>query len=977
MKCEWNVRLRTAAHVIGGLTLLLTAAATAAAQDRLVRTFGQESGLAPPVWAVAQDRVGFLWIGAEGGLYRFDGGEFRRWAPEAIQNQVNNVAVSPAGGVIAAEQNGRAFEITAAGARPFPLPASPREIDPNQLAFDGRGRLWIVLDETVWYRSTDSTWNTVPGGAFGGEPPRRIKANPVSGVDIITPVALWRVEPDEAPRKILSLPIADVWYYGTDRFVALTGSADPREHLIEIDRGARRGLLTSAGVVSRRISLTERQGTIWMALDRWLLGKRPGAPLDTLGVSEGINSGGPLLVDREGSLWLGSFTGLVQMPEPDSRTWTDGHGLYSRHARYVAKSGEAVWVTTWGGTNVLHRTDSAWTDVRSVSLNQERPCTDERGVIWTPAAMGAGVLEARGASIIRRHQRPAGFDACAIARGGGMWMTTRDTLFFADPSYRNIRPVPAPPGDGRRGAILHDRHDRLWLSVGDAICSAPVARVLANERDAWACEPIAPTPVIYAIIELPSGTLWAASERFGVLAREDGRWLPLPMDSLPTRTVFSLTPSPRGGIWLVGHGILQRVEEAPGGWKVLERLTQWQGILMVGGGDLLEEDDGTIWIASEGGVTRVPASARPATVSPPPIALVEARVDDRVVPVDSVLRLPHDRNRLELRFAALSFRNPSQVRHQVRLGPDEAWSESRSGASFRWVDLRPGDYQAEYRASLDGMTWSPQPLRFTFSVSPPWYGTPWAIALALGLAGALTWMAYRMRLVHLLGLERQRMRIALDLHDEVGSGLASVGILSGVLAGDALSGEERRHTAGEIASAAEDLGNALSDIVWSLDPHTATPEELASRLAEHGERLSAGGEAEFSTRFPEVWPAGPLDVSVRRNVLLVGLEALHNATRHARASRVTLSLVPGDEGWDLSVQDDGVGLAVNIADNGGGGHGLPGMRRRAEEIGARLDVLSVEGEGTTVTLRFPLRAGALPRTGLAALLRRTFVARPT
>jgi nitrate/nitrite-specific signal transduction histidine kinase len=72
-----------------------------------------------------------------------------------------------------------------------------------------------------------------------------------------------------------------------------------------------------------------------------------------------------------------------------------------------------------------------------------------------------------------------------------------------------------------------------------------------------------------------------------------------------------------------------------------------------------------------------------------------------------------------------------------------------------------------------------------------------------------------------------------------------------------------------------------------------------------------------------------------------------------------------------------MGLGANAAANSGGGHGLPGMRRRAEEIGARLDLHSAEGEGTTVTLRFSLRPGALPRTGLAGLLRRTFAARPT
>jgi signal transduction histidine kinase len=184
-----------------------------------------------------------------------------------------------------------------------------------------------------------------------------------------------------------------------------------------------------------------------------------------------------------------------------------------------------------------------------------------------------------------------------------------------------------------------------------------------------------------------------------------------------------------------------------------------------------------------------------------------------------------------------------------------------------------------------------------------------------------------------------------------------VGILSSVLAADSLTAAERRQTAGDISSAAEELGNALSDIVWSLDPQAATLEELATRLAEHGERLSARGDVEFSSRFPGAWPDDRLDVSLRREVLLVGLEALHNAVRHASAREVVLTLEPDGGHWTLSIRDNGVGFDPLMSNNAKQGHGLPGMRRRAEEIGARLSVHSAPGAGTTVTLRFDLRVG--------------------
>ena len=967
----WSIRLVSP-------VLLQVSIATAQAQDRLIHTFGQASGLQPPIWALAQDSTGFLWIGAEGGLYRFDGAEFRRWAPEEIREAIDVVTVSPTGSLTVLTRSIRAFEVTPTGARPVSLPRATGASGRHRLAFDRHGRLWFVHDDVVSYRTTEGTWQTLPGGALAGEQPRRVKANPAGGVDVMTAAALWRVAPNEAPQRLLGAPfIADVWYHSVDRFVAVTANPPGADRLIEVDRGARRHLLERVQVpLGRPISVVERQGTLWVALDGTLFGVRKGEPPDVLGLSEGINSGGPLLVDREGSLWMGSFVGLLHFPEPDSRTWSDRHGLRSRHARMLGRSGDLVWIASWGGTEVLRRTRGTWAIERSASGSQIRPCVDSRGAIWTFAGGNRGVLEMLDASTFRRHSRPHSFEGCAPARDGGMWMALAESLFHVDPTHRRVRASSMPVGNGRHDALLHDRHDRLWVSGGESICHAPVARVPTG-KTAWACDTL-PGAAIAVITELPSGTLWAASITTGVYARRNGRWAALPMETLPTRTVFSLALSPRGGVWIIGHGILERVEETPSGWTVVERLTQWQGLMSVGGGDLIEDDDGTIWIASDRGVTRVPASARPTAPAAPPIALVDARVDDRRVPLDSALQLPHDRNRLELRFAALSFRDPSQVRHQVRLGPNESWSESNAGASFRWVDLPARQYRVEYRASLDGRTWSTRPLRFAFSVRPAWYRTPWATALALGVIAVLGWIVYRARVAYLLGLERQRTRIALDLHDEVGSGLASVGILSGVLAADSLSAAERRQAAGDIASAAEELGNALSDIVWSLDPQAATLEELASRLAEHGERLSARGDVDFSSRFPDAWPADRLDVSLRRNVLLVGLEALHNAVRHARASQVALTLSPNDGLWVLSIRDDGIGFDARSPNNGrhGHGHGLSGMRRRAEEIGAHLGVHSAPGAGTTVTLRFNVRRVAARADRLTTRLRRKSSAPP-
>jgi signal transduction histidine kinase len=129
-------------------------------------------------------------------------------------------------------------------------------------------------------------------------------------------------------------------------------------------------------------------------------------------------------------------------------------------------------------------------------------------------------------------------------------------------------------------------------------------------------------------------------------------------------------------------------------------------------------------------------------------------------------------------------------------------------------------------------------------------------------------------------------------------------------------------------------------------------EKLATRLAEHGERMCAADCTDFTAHFPGHWPLDRPDVAVRRNVLLIGLEALHNAVRHAAARTVSLSLMPvGRRDWELTISDDGAGLPA-AATQSARGRGLRSMRRRAAEIGAQLTIVAARPSGTVVSLRF-------------------------
>jgi signal transduction histidine kinase len=435
--------------------------------------------------------------------------------------------------------------------------------------------------------------------------------------------------------------------------------------------------------------------------------------------------------------------------------------------------------------------------------------------------------------------------------------------------------------------------------------------------------------------------------------------------NLPTGGAANLVPSPAGGFWVLGPGNVLRVMEDTAladGWRVEERLTEWHGVPQSSVSEIVEDSDGTLWIATMLGVVRVPASVRRATLSPPRVLLAEGSVDDQRVGFDADLRLPYERNRLRLRFTAVSYRDPRLLRFQVRAQPNDSWETVTGTPEFRWVDLKAGRYRAEVRASLDGVEWSSGPAAFAFRVLPPWYRSIWALLLFGSVIAALVVYVHRARVAVHVELERQRMRIAMDLHDELGSGLGSIGILAGVLrsAPYATDQSPADRVAGEIGSTAASLGAALSDIVWALDRRSGGLDAIAARLAEHGNRLCANGVS-FCTTFPEAWPTTRLDLAGRRNTLLIGVEALHNAARHARPSRIDLSITVGPGNWILEIADDGCGMPSDASIRGG--VGLGSMRRRAQEIAADIEWLPRSSGGTMV--RLSVKTNGRPKGPLA------------
>lgn len=964
--------------VLLGTAITFSAAGSVHAQERFHRLFNADDGLNPPsVRSLAQDPTGFLWIGTESGLFRYDGVEMRRWSPALLDRTITRVVASPEGPVVALRLRAP-FTVEGTGAEPVRGPRGQPMEDVRDVAFDATGALWAIRGDEVWRGSGTvrkdgaRRWMRVAFPLADGERPRLIRPHEEGAVHLITNLGIWRLAPVGPGARISArqigriepdMPLVDIHTAADGRVLALTFLG----RVLEFTDAGRKELFHTErlGAPGRAIAITDRGGTTWVSIDRYLVGWREGEPPLVLGRDEGLESGGPLLVDHEESLWMGSFVGLYQLPEPDSPVWTERSGLPSSHVRYLARTGDTIWVSSWYGAGYLRKGPAGWRIAHFPGWTSTRIFVDSRGFLW--AGSERGLVEVRDGRVARRHLSGiVSLYGAHEAGDGAIWLGTSVGLMVHEPTTGMLRKVEVPrfPEDPPHvDSVLLDREGTLWVSSSEIVCNAPADRLRSSGEAEWSCETIPGAVHVSGdgLVEMPSGTLWLSTNRLGVLRRVGDRWEPVPgARTLPSRSILSLVPSRSGGVWIVGHGTFHRVSEAVEdslGWRIEERLTASHGLPVTSGTDLMEDSDGGIWVTTSLGVAHVPATARYKAPDPPRVVLVDARVDNQPVRLRSSLELSHDRNRIELRFAALSFRDPTLVRYQVRLSPDDPWLDTEGAPYFRWVGLPPGEYHAEVRASLNGEGWSSAPASFSFQIDPPWYREPWAMTLSLVLVALALYGAHRLRVGHHLELERQRTRIAMDLHDEIGSGLGSIGILSGVLTATDLDRNEERRMAREIAATTGELGAALSQIVWALDSKARTMEEVAGRLTELGRRLFAGRTTRFTTRFPERWPEARPSQLVRRNVVLIGLESLHNAARHAHANRVELHVFPGEDGrWNLEVSDDGVGFQGG--GEGAGGVGVRSMRRRAEEIGADLSWSSANGKGTAVRLTFRLRGSS-------------------
>ncbi len=547
---------------------------------------------------------------------------------------------------------------------------------------------------------------------------------------------------------------------------------------------------------------------------------------------------------------------------------------------------------------------------------------------------------------------------------GIVWGSVNERLFRLDPDTRKFRVIQLPAWPGQTDfpipTQIYISGPFIWVgsTVGLFQLNPQTGQVLNRYRDTTSGDPLL-TNAIHGITRDQQGDFWLACHEHGLkrLGAKTGRFERVAVLDSEQVHPFSVRCDRRGYLWMQTTNGFYRYQ------PITRRLAHFQS---VGPHSDLEyyalpmPDPTGGWFAVQGGnyLTRFDPERVPDHYPPPRPCITSFRIFDkpqRIAP-DSAGQpahfLPHEQNVITFEFASPQFSRMEAIRFAYRLdGFDAGWTEAGTRRAVTYTNLDGGNYRFRVRAANNIGQWHPQEAQFRLRVETPYWRTWW---FYLGCAGAFigaVFGLFKAREQQRLRLLLIRERIARDLHDDMGSQLSSISMLSEAARKLVADHPDRAESAlTRIGETARQTLDAMGDLVWSVNPSHDAGGQVLERMRQLAEDLFAETATVIQFNVPSALPA--LMPQKRREVLLIYKEILTNAARYANATHLTISLKQDRGRLLLRVSDNGRGFdPAQPTPRPGGGNGLANMHHRAAQLGGQLTIESQPGVGTTVTLQ--------------------------
>ena len=997
---------------MGWRTILIILAVVSPLESELlpVRTYTTAEGLAADrVSCIVPDSRGFLWFCTPEGLSRFDGYHFVSYGVKeglahaaisaVVETRVGEYFVGTARGISRINASGPGSRFTTYSLAQTAVESSVRDLHEAR-----NGKLWCATPRSL------SEWS--PASGFKRRefplPPKIAITSVLEATDgtlwVGTTLGLYRLGesgieqtfhvPDGLPGEWVEALLADskggVWAALRGGLVLFSGAGGGEWRVSKVYD-------EKSGLVGSDVkALTEASdGTLWVAtthgIGRLKLGGGEPAVLPNLTRAQGLSDRSVIAIaeDRAGNIWAGTAgAGVMRIDRRGFTTYREEDGLATDRVFSVFEDGEGELVAVTLRSSLKGKTlnifDGAKFRAAAPLIFNYRPSWGVNQLIlrsrtgeWWAAtrdglcrypAMKAAALDGR--TPRTRYAREDNVFSVFEDSQGGIWASAQwrpgeDHLMRWDPRTEAIQSFAAPrsaggPLDDLVTAFAEDSHGNIWMGLhrGGVYRYDGHAFRYFQQQDGM------PDGLISALVA-GRGGLWIAS---------NGGGLGYVADTAEAR--------PRVEIYDSAHGLASDIVNClvedgegrvyAGTTKGVDQLDPKTGYIRhfsigLGRGECtsaVRDRTGALWFATMQGLSRL-APGEDFKPAPPRVLLTDLRVGGAQYPLShlgetrvSRLELKPAQNQLQVEFVGLGAEPADALRYSYKLeGADPAWSPPRSQLAVNYAALASGSYRLLVKAVTREGVESESPAVIDFTVLPPVWRRWWFESFAVALLAALVYAAHRYRVTQAVNVERIRTAIATDLHDDIGSSLSQIAVLTEV-ARAGVNGENRRtqESLQRVAVLAREMVDSLGDIVWSIRAAPDGFDSLVSRMREFALDLLGAQGIELELR---AGAAGSgerqLSLETRRHLFLMFKECIHNASRHSGCTAVRVDVKVEDHEIMLTVADNGRGFR---AEQTGGGNGIPGMRRRAESAGGSIEWVSHAGEGCSVSIRLPLGRGA-------------------
>jgi signal transduction histidine kinase/ligand-binding sensor domain-containing protein len=882
-----------------------------------IQTFAAPGGpKGDAITALLQDHLGQVWVGTTAGLFCWHDNHFTPMAEHLSPLYVRALAEDPQGTVWISTLNEGLMYYTNGTFAMLYGPPGEKYIHAYDLLFDHQGRLWAGLQNGILLCRDQGKW-TRYGSADG---------LPAAYIDHLAQTAdgtIWAGTLDEG------------LYY----------LKDGKIHALRMPDGLSDDAIASLFV--------DRQQNLWV-------GTRSGG-LDRLAPRKL-----QICQIREGTAERLAVC-LVQMTNGNMIIGAAGRGLYE-----------------WNGTNFEQLLKNP---PLSGHLFVGAMLRGRDGSVW----WGAGpalyqwkdgvVLSAYDSEDWLRRDRVV---SLCEDRDGGMWVGTYNGQLRLLRGQQSI-PVTGLPQKPVT-ALAQAPDGTLWIGL----TGGGLGRLQNGQLKFYTTKDGLGNDLVHTLYLDPDGTLWIGNTSGGLSRLSHGK-----LDNFSTRqgliddTILQILDDGHGYLWLsCDRGICRVSKQSladlaarktssvyPLAFGTPEGMIseQCEGNL----GSAMQTQDGKLLFCTARGIVMIDPLQQTNQPPPPKVLLEEILVDDqvqnRLLPLAANTHAPQaappaispGRHSLEFHYTGLDFSAPEKIRFRYQLqGLDSDWVNAGSTRSVRYPYVPPGRYRFMVTACNGNGDWNPAIAQAEFIVRPYFWQTPWfgivsVLALILLTGGAIRYQERRRSQARLRRLEqenimeRERARIARDLHDELGSSLTRISMLSDLGQPHENSSPQLTERIRKISSFAVRTARSLDEIVWAVNPHNDSLRSLLEYLTQFARELFEDANVNCRFYLPEDLPQTPLPPDLRHNIFLAVKEALANALKHSGATQVSLRAEITPSHLILTVEDNGHGFVPGQNPAANTRNGLKNIRQRLESLGGTYQIHSTPGTGTRIILTLP------------------------